>query len=99
MKAIDFACRLLYALERDELPAAAQRVLISIAAGLETCRDIARHCGIDSPTCQCSIRHLEKLELLKRLNERTPLEYGLSELGEARIRTILSFLPLEKREP
>ncbi len=96
MKAIDFACRLLFALERDELPAPAQRVLISIAAGLETCRDIARHCGIDSATCQASIRHLEKLSLVQRIGERSPLEYELSELGESRIRTILSFLPISR---
>ena len=34
MKAIDFACRLLARLAKDEMPDGSQRVLLAVAAGL-----------------------------------------------------------------
>ena len=46
MKAIDFACRFLSRVQRDELSPAARLVLVAVGAGLEDKEDISRETGL-----------------------------------------------------
>ena len=74
MKAIDFACRFLSRLQRDELSPAARLVLVAVAAGLEDKTDISRETGLSHSVCTTQLRHLQFQGLLRcisPLSERT----------------------------
>ena len=51
MKAIDFACRFLSRLQRDELSPAARLVLVAVAAGLEDKNDISHETRLSHSVC------------------------------------------------
>ncbi len=95
MKAIDFSCRLLLRLQEDDLSSNSQRVLIALAAGLETSRDIGQNCQLSSQASSAVLSSLERAGLVLRLATRKPSEYQLSPQGRERIRSYLSFLPME----
>lgn len=90
MKAIDFACRFLSRLQRDELSPAARLVLVAVAAGLEDKNDISHETGLSYSVCTAQLRHLEKLGVLRcvsTLSER----YVLAPSGKERLRRWFDF--------
>lgn len=96
MKAIDFACRLLLRLERDPMSAAAQRVIIALAAGLETSRDIAEHTVLSAQHVSAVLGSFVKAGLVSCDKSRRPQEYFLSKEGRTYIHSLLDFLPSEE---
>lgn len=94
MKAIDFACRLLLQLEQDPMPAPAQRVLIALAAGLETSRDLAEHTVLTPQHVSAILGSHVKARLATCDKSRRPQEYFLSKEGRIYLHHLLDFLPL-----
>ena len=90
MKAVDFACRFLSRLQRDDLSPAARLVLVSVAAGLEDKTEISRETGLSLSVCTTQLRHLlflGDLRCLSSLSER----YVLSPSGKKRLAQWFNF--------
>lgn len=90
MKAIDFACRFLTRVQKDELSPAARLVLIAVAAGLEEKFDIARETCLAQSVCTTQLRHLEitgEIRCVSPLSER----YVLAPAGKNRLRRLFNF--------
>lgn len=90
MKAIDFACRFLSRVQRDDLSPAARLVLISVAAGLEDKEDITRETGLSHSVCTNQLRHLAargELSCISSLSEH----YVLAPAGRERLRKLFDF--------
>ena len=90
MKAIDFTCRFLSRVQRDELSPAARLVLVAVAAGLEDKNDIAHETGLSHSVCTTQLRHLEKLgeiRCVSLLAER----YVPAPAGKERLRRWVNF--------
>lgn len=85
MKAIDFACRLLARLNRDDMPAATRQVLLAVAAGLPEARDIAR------------LTALERQGYI-RCHDTAHRGFSLTPCGKERVASLFSFLPDRKGE-
>ena len=90
MKAIDFACRFLTRVQKDNLSPAARLVLIAVAAGLEDKMDIARETCLSVSVCTTQLRHLEQLgevRCVSMLSER----YVMAPAGKERLRRLFNF--------
>ncbi len=90
MKAIDFACRFLSRVQKDNLSPAARLVLIAVAAGLEDKSDIARETGLSPSVCTNQLRHLEmqgEVRCVSMLSER----YVMAPAGKERLRRLFNF--------
>ncbi len=90
MKAIDFACRFLTRVHRDDLSPAARLVLVAVGAGLEESSDIARETGLSPSVCTTQLRHLHtqgEIRCISSLCER----YVLTPVGKARLRRLFDF--------
>lgn len=90
MKAIDFACRFLTRVQRDNLSPAARLVLVAVAAGLEDKYDIGRETQLSPSVCTTQLRLLEKqgeIRCISQLAER----YVLAPPGKARLRHLFDF--------
>jgi len=92
MKAIDFACRLLAKLAKDDLTPTAQHILICVAAGLETSPDIARFTGLTQNVCSAALRGLERKKLVRRAL-RGHCVFLLTSGGKKRIGNLFNFFP------
>ncbi len=92
MKAIDFACHLLHALNEEPHTESMQRVLIGLAAGLETSADIARCLGLTTSTCTICLRRLKAEELVADICGDW-CYYRLTAKGKKLVAEIFSFLP------
>lgn len=95
MKAIDFACHLLYALSEDPHSESMQRVLIGLAAGLETSADIARNLGLTTGTCTICLRRLKAEDLVADVCGDW-CYYRLTAKGKELVAKIFSFLPASR---
>ena len=103
MKAIDFACRLLHALSREAHSESMQRVLLGLAAGLETAADIAYCLGMNTSVATTCLRKLQKEQLVSSVNSSWSV-YRLTAAGKELVASIFSFLPTpppkhEKKTP
>lgn len=90
MKAIDFACRFLSRVQRDELSPAARLVLVAVGAGLEDKDDISRETGLSSSVCTTQLRQLcmrGEIRCISLLAER----YVLAPAGKNRLRKLFDF--------
>jgi hypothetical protein len=90
MKAIDFACRFLARLQRDDLPPATRLVLIAVGAGLEEKEDISRETGLSASVCTTQLRQLHlrgQVRCIGTLTER----YILAPAGKERLRRLFDF--------
>lgn len=90
MKAIDFACRFLTRVQKDDLSPAARLVLVAVAAGLEDKLDIGRETSLSLSVCTTQLRLLEKLgevRCISPLSER----YVLAPAGKERLRKLFNF--------
>ena len=90
MKAIDFACRFLSRLQKDNLSPAARLVLIAVAAGLEDKTDIARETCLAVSVVTTQLRHLEmqgEVRCSSPLSER----YVLAPAGKEQLRRLFNF--------
>ncbi len=92
MKAIDFACRLLRALSTEEHSDSMQRVLLGLAAGLETAPDISYCLGMNTGVATTCLRKLQREELVNAVSGSTCI-YRLSPRGKKLVASIFSFLP------
>ncbi len=92
MKAIDFACRLLLSLSQEPHSDIMQRILLGLAAGLETSEDISKCLGINSGACTTGLRRLKAEKLVTDVCGDWSY-YRLTEQGKAVIIKIFSFLP------
>lgn len=92
MKAIDFACHLLYSLSEEPHTDSMQRVLIGLAAGLETSADIARNLGLTTSTCTICLRRLKSEDLVVDVCGDW-CYYRLTAKGKQLVAGIFSFLP------
>lgn len=92
MKAIDFACRLLARLNRDDMPAATRQVLLAVAAGLPEATDIARLTGLLPQTCSSLLTTLERQGYVK-CHDRSHRGFSLTPCGKDRVAKLFSFLP------
>lgn len=90
MKAIDFACRFLTRVQKDNLSPAARLVLIAVAAGLEEKMDISRETALSQSVCTTQLRHLEELGELRCLSPLTE-RYVLAPAGKERMRRLFNF--------
>ena len=95
MKAIDFACRLLHALSAEPHSESMQRVLLGLAAGLETSADIAHELGLSPSTCTICLRRLKAEELVTDICGDW-CYYRLTAKGKQLVAGIFSFLPAPK---
>ena len=87
MKAIDFACRFLSRVQRDELSPAARLVLVAVAAGLENKEDIAHETGLSPSVSTTQLRVLSargEIRCISMLAER----YVLAPAGKERLRRL-----------
>ena len=83
MKAIDFACRFLTRVQKDDLSPAARLVLVAVAAGLEDKLDIGRETSLSLSVCTTQLRLLEKLgevRCISPLSERYVLAPALYQI-------------------
>ena len=90
MKAIDFACRFLTRVQKDNLSPAARLVLIAVAAGLEDKHDISHETCLSTSVCTQQLRLLEQkgeVRCISLLAER----YVLAPAGKARLRRLFNF--------
>lgn len=90
MKAIDFACRFLSRVQRDELSPAARLVLVAVGAGLEDKEDISRETGLSHSVCTTQLRQLNlrgEIRCISILAER----YVLAPAGKERLRRLFDF--------
>ena len=90
MKAIDFACRFLTRVQKDDLSPAARLVLVAVGAGLEDKHDISRETRMSPSVCTLQLRLLEQkgeVRCLSHLSER----YVLAPAGKARLRSLFDF--------
>ena len=90
MKAIDFACRFLTRVHRDDLSPAARLVLVAVGAGLEEQEDISRETGLSPSVCTTQLRHLHtrgEIRCISMLCGR----YVLAPAGKARLRRLFDF--------
>lgn len=94
MRAIDFACRLLVNISRDDLPPAARLVLLCVVAGMETGEDIAAFTGIVPRSCTAILRHLEGAQLLRCVGGEV---YLTTPEGRERVRRLLAITPAPTR--
>ncbi|MBE6419245.1 MAG: hypothetical protein E7031_03865 [Akkermansiaceae bacterium] len=92
MKAIDFACRLLRSLSEEPHTESMQRVLLGLAAGLETSADIAGTLGLTVSTCTICLRRLKAEELVTDICGDW-CYYRLTAKGKQLVASIFSFLP------
>ena len=92
MKAIDFACRLLKALNNEPHSDIAQRVLLAVAAGLEFSADIAQFMGLTPSGCSLALRRLANEGLLTCICGEYSY-YRLTPQGKQVVAGIFSFLP------
>lgn len=90
MKAIDFACRFLSRLQRDELSPAARLVLVAVAAGLEDKTDISRETGLSHSVCTTQLRHLQFQGLLRCISPLSE-RYVLAPDGKKRLQVWFNF--------
>ncbi len=90
MKAIDFACRLLTRLQKDDLSPAARLVLIAVGAGLEDKYDISREVALSQSVCTNQLRHLEQLGEVRCISPLTE-RYVLAPAGKERLRRFFNF--------
>ncbi len=90
MKAIDFACRFLTRVHRDDLSPAARLVLVAVGAGLEEKEDIARETGLSPSVCTTQLHHLLSLGELRCLSMLSG-RYVLSPAGKSRLRRLFDF--------
>lgn len=90
MKAIDFACRFLSRVQRDELSPAARLVLVAVGAGLEDKEDISRETGLAASVCTNQLRHLLSLGELRCVSTICE-RYVLAPPGKARLRRLFDF--------
>ncbi|MDO5450089.1 MAG: helix-turn-helix domain-containing protein [Akkermansia sp.] len=97
MKAIDFACRLLARLNRDDMPAATRQVLLAVAAGLPEARDIARLTGMTAQVCSNLLTALERQGYI-RCHDMAHRGFSLTPCGKERVASLFSFLPDRKEE-
>ncbi|MBQ2814886.1 MAG: hypothetical protein IJE66_07790 [Akkermansia sp.] len=94
MKAIDFACRLLVNVSRDDMSPAARLVLLCVMAGLESSDAIALFTGMSVRTCTGVLRNLESRQLLCRIGDDL---YLTTAGGKERIRRLFDFNPEHHR--
>lgn len=90
MKAIDFACRFLSRVQRDDLSPAARLVLVAVGAGLEDKEDISRETGLSHSVCTTQLRLLNlrgEIRCISILAER----YVLAPAGKERLRRLFDF--------
>ncbi len=92
MKAIDFACRLLQSLSREQHSDISQRALLGLAAGLETAADIAYCLGMNTSATTTALRKLEAEQLVRSVHSNWSV-YRLTPTGKALVASIFSFLP------
>lgn len=92
MKAIDFACRLLHALSAEPHSESMQRVLLGLAAGLETSADIAHELGLSPSTCTICLRRLKQEGLVTDICGDWCI-YRLTPQGKKTVAGIFSFMP------
>lgn len=92
MKAIDFACRLLRALADEPHSESMQRVLLGLAAGLETAADIAHQTGLTPGTCTACLRRLKQEGLVADICGDWCI-YRLTQQGKKAVAGIFSFMP------
>lgn len=92
MKAIDFTCRLLKALSEEAHSETMQRVLMGLAAGLESSCDIAQCLGLSAGTCTVCLRKLKAEGLVTDICGDW-CYYRLTTKGKNLIADIFSFLP------
>lgn len=92
MKAIDFACRLLLALSQEPHSDIMQRILLGLAAGLETSEDIGNCLGINTGACTIALRRLHAEDLVTNISGKQTF-YRLTDQGKMVVAKIFSFLP------
>lgn len=97
MKAIDFACHLLTRLAKDNLSPTAQRVLICVAAGLETSPDIARFTGLTTNVCSTALKGLERKKLVRRVLQGHCV-FLLTAGGKKRVGSLFNFFAASHEE-
>ncbi|MBR5889779.1 MAG: hypothetical protein IKY92_07040 [Akkermansia sp.] len=90
MKAIDFACRFLTRVQKDDLSPAARLVLIAVAAGLEEKCDISNETALSPSVCTTQLRHLEQLGEVRCVSPLTE-RYVLAPAGKERMRRLFNF--------
>ena len=90
MKAIDFACRFLTRVQKDDLSPAARLVLIAVAAGLEDKCDIAHETALAPSVCTTQLRHLEQLGEVRSISPFSE-RYVIAPAGKARVRRLFDF--------
>ena len=90
MTAIDFACRFLTRVHRDDLSPAARLVLVAVGAGLEEKEDIARETGLSPSVCTTQLHHLLSLGELRCLSMLSG-RYVLSPACKSRLRRLFDF--------
>lgn len=90
VKAIDFACRLMARLQRDNLSPAARLVLVAVAAGLEDKNDISRETCLSLSVCTTQLRHLESLAEIRCVSTLAE-RYVLAPAGKERLRRLFNF--------
>lgn len=91
MKAIDFACRLLARLAKDEMPDGSQRVLLAVAAGLPEAPDIARLTGLAPTACAQTLARLRKQGFVL-CNDAIHGGHILTPTGKAKVAGFFDFM-------
>ncbi len=92
MKAIDFACQLLRQLAEDELSFSSQQVLLAVAAGQYSAKEVARFLNLPAAGASGILRALANKNLLERVG-CPHVTYRLSPWGRERVRKYLTFRP------
>ncbi len=90
MKAIDFACRFLTRVQKDDLSPAARLVLVAVGAGLEHKDDISRETGLSPSVCTTQLRHLSMLGEIRCISPLAE-RYVLAPGGKSRLRRLFDF--------
>ncbi len=92
MKAIDFACRLLVNVSRDDMTPATRLVLLCVMAGLDTGEDISSFTGMTPSSCTTILRNLESRKLLLRIGHSREI-YITTAIGRERVKRLLDVNP------
>ena len=92
MRAIDFACRLLLRIEQSPLPNEQIRILIALGAGLETCKDISRHCHLSTQQTSSQLHQLYQQKHLQRTQQKRNYNYTLNQSGKQQLAQLLNFI-------
>ena len=88
MKAIDFACRLLVNVSRDDMTPATRLVLLCVVAGLDTSEDISSFTGLIPSSCTAILRNLENRNLLLRVGSGREV-YITTAAGRERVKSLM----------